>query len=310
MTAEEADAETPVMSAEAADAETPEPATPEPATTTPATLDALQNYLGPLCQALLGATPEALRRADASNIEWFAGQPAGSTLVCTTDENGAVAYHRGRSRSGASRYVVIASTAPLGPTISEGGLAADALSIVLSGTSADPINEAKGVVRAALAPLVAEVEDETSNVAAVKRRLGELESALSRCGHKGDAALVSLPLTPPPKIADLLSHMKSDEVADQVGEDSAVADRCAESVAAWAASTVPWPSSSSRRLMRATPCTSRPRRRAATPCTPKWSGGAPIQLPLTMLRRRGRVHLQSRSVPSSRETGGSWLLPN
>ena len=223
MTAEEADAETPVMSAEAADAETPEPATPEPATTAPATLDALHNYLGPLSQALLGATPEALRRADASNIEWFAGQPAGSTLVCTTDENGAVAYHRGRSRSGASRYVVVASTAPLGPTISEGGLAADALSIVLSGTSADPINEAKGVVRAALAPLVAEVEDETSNVAAVKRRLGELESALSRCGHKGDAALVSLPLTPPPKIADLLSHMKSDEVADQVGEDSAIA---------------------------------------------------------------------------------------
>ena len=104
MTAEEADAETPVMSAEAADAETPEPATPEATTTTtPATLDALQNYLGPLCQALLGATPEAIRRADDSNVAWFAGQPAGSTIVCTTDENGAVAYHRGRSRSGASR---------------------------------------------------------------------------------------------------------------------------------------------------------------------------------------------------------------
>mgnify|MGYP001340174423 CR=1 FL=1 len=104
MTAEEADAETPVMSAEAADAETPEPATPEPATTTtPATLDALHNYLGPLCQALLGATPEALRRADASNIEWFAGQPAGSTIVCTTDDDGNVTYHRGRSRSGAAR---------------------------------------------------------------------------------------------------------------------------------------------------------------------------------------------------------------
>jgi hypothetical protein len=126
----------------------------------------------------------------------------------------------------------------LGPTISEGGLAADALTIVLSGTSADPINEAKGVVRAALAPLVAEVEDETSNVAAVKRRLGELESALSRCGHKGDAAMVSIPLTAPPKIAELLTNGSSgDAVADQVGEDSAVADRCAESVATWAAST-------------------------------------------------------------------------
>ena len=130
MTAEEADAETPVMSAEAADAETPEPATPEPATTTtPATLDALHNYLGPLCQALLGATPEALAKADASNVAWFAGQPAGSTLVCTTDDDGNVTYHRGRARRGASRYIIIASTAPLGPTISEGGLAADALSI-------------------------------------------------------------------------------------------------------------------------------------------------------------------------------------
>ena len=174
------------MSAEEAEAETPVDDTPEPAATTaPATLDALQNYLGPLCQALLGATPEALRRADASNIEWFAGQPAGSTIVCTTDDDGNVTYHRGRSRSGASRYVVVASTAPLGPTISEGGLAADALTVVLSGRDADPINEAKGVVRAALAPLVAEVEDETSNVAAVKRRLGELDAALSRCGHKG-----------------------------------------------------------------------------------------------------------------------------
>ena len=115
MTAEEADAETPVMSAEAADAETPEPATPEPATTTtPATLDALHNYLGPLCQALLGATPEAIQQADATNIEWFAGQPAGSTIVCTTNETGEVAYHRGRSRSGASRYVVVASTASSG----------------------------------------------------------------------------------------------------------------------------------------------------------------------------------------------------
>ena len=230
--------------------------------------------------------------------------------MCTTDENGAVAYHRGRSRSGASRYVVVASTAPLAPTISEGGLAADALTVVLSGKDADPINEAKGVVSAALAPLVAEVEDETSNVAAVKRRLGELESALSRCGHKGDAALVSLPLTPPPKIADLLSHMKSDEVADQVGEDSAVADRCAESVAAWAASTRALAELVESTTDEPTPCTSLVHNQAATPYTPKWNGGAPILLPLTMLRRRGRVHLQSRSVPSSRETGGSWLLPN
>ena len=77
---EAAEAETPPpsMTAEEAEAETPVDDTPEPATTTtPATLDALHNYLGPLCQALLGATPEALRRADASNIEWFAGQPAG-----------------------------------------------------------------------------------------------------------------------------------------------------------------------------------------------------------------------------------------
>ena len=50
--------------------------------------------------------------------------------------------------------------------------------------------------------------------------------------------MVSIPLTAPPKIAELLTNGSSgDAVADQVGEDSAVADRCAESVATWAAST-------------------------------------------------------------------------
>ena len=54
------------MSAEEAEAETPVDDTPEPATTTtPATLDALQNYLGPLCQALLGATPVALATSNS-----------------------------------------------------------------------------------------------------------------------------------------------------------------------------------------------------------------------------------------------------
>ena len=55
---EEAAAAEAAAAAPAAPAAPEEPATPEPATTTtPATLDALHNYLGPLCQALLGATP-------------------------------------------------------------------------------------------------------------------------------------------------------------------------------------------------------------------------------------------------------------
>ena len=72
---EAAEAETPphAMTAAEAEAETPVDDTPEPAATTaPATLDALQNYLGQLCQALLGATPEALAQADASSA-WQSG---------------------------------------------------------------------------------------------------------------------------------------------------------------------------------------------------------------------------------------------
>ena len=230
------------MSAEeaAAEAETPTLAASEPPSTNaaPATLAALQNYLGPLCQALLGATPEAVEAADAANVNWFASQPAGSALVATADAEGRVAFHRGRARQGASRYVIIGSTAPLAPVLAEGGLVTDALTVVLSGRDADPVDAAKSVVRAALLPLVAEVEDNSKNVAAVKRRLGELDAALARCGSSGNASITATALQAPPKIADLVAQgLSGDAVADAIGEDSGIADLCRDNVAAWSAAT-------------------------------------------------------------------------
>ena len=63
--------------------------------------------------------------------------------------------------------------------------------------------------------------------------------------------------------------MKSDEVADQVGEDSAVADRCAESVAAWAAlDSCPGRARRVDDKMESNPLYFLPHNRAAT-CTPE-----------------------------------------
>ena len=172
----------------------------------------LAAYFAPLCVATLGADAAAAERAVADDLtnpdgalRWWLAQPAGACVVAASID-GAVAFSRRYVES--ERHVAVASTAALGAVLEEHADLADALEVVGSGRGAsEPLARARRVLRGALAPLVAaaaeaEAAEPTSRLAAVRQRLGDLESALGRCDAR--ASVGEATLTAPAKVADAL----------------------------------------------------------------------------------------------------------